>query len=125
MSIRHISRVENCRANNLAQDALGFWIKRGRFHNTKNLITDVTLDSQVSDHPGMGARPSDGARKVHLIDLVDNRADAFDWRTPIINYLRNPSVRTNRNIRRTTFNYVLMSNELYRRTVNEIGRAHV
>jgi hypothetical protein len=68
----------------------------------------------------MGARPSDGARKVHLIDLVDNRADAFDWRTPIINYLRNPSVRTDRNIRRTTFNYVLMSNELYRRTVNDI-----
>jgi hypothetical protein len=95
-------KVENCRANNLAQDALGYW------------ITDVTLDSQVSDRPGMGARLFDGARKVLLIDSVDNRADAFDWRTPIINYLRNPSVRTDRNIRRTTFKYVLMSNELYR-----------
>jgi hypothetical protein len=38
-SIRHISRVENHRANNLAQDASGYRIKRGRFHNTENLIT--------------------------------------------------------------------------------------
>jgi ribonuclease HI len=33
-SIRHISRVENHRANNLAQDASGYRIKRGKFHNT-------------------------------------------------------------------------------------------
>jgi ribonuclease HI len=38
-SIRHISRVENHRDNNLAQDASGYRIKRGRFHNTENLIT--------------------------------------------------------------------------------------
>jgi ribonuclease HI len=35
LSIRHISRVENCRDNNLAQDASGYRIKRGKFHNTK------------------------------------------------------------------------------------------
>jgi hypothetical protein len=29
--IRHISRAENCRANNLTQDALGYRIKKGRF----------------------------------------------------------------------------------------------
>ena len=40
-SIRHISRVENHRANNLAQDASGYRIKRGRFHKTENLITGV------------------------------------------------------------------------------------
>jgi ribonuclease HI len=38
-SIRHISRVENHMANNLAQDASSYWIKRGKFHNTENLIT--------------------------------------------------------------------------------------
>jgi ribonuclease HI len=38
-SIRHISRVENHRANNLAQDASGYRKKRGKFHNTENLIT--------------------------------------------------------------------------------------
>jgi hypothetical protein len=60
----------------------------------------------------MGSGLSDVARRVFLIDSADNEADAIDWRTPIINYLRNPSVRTDRNIRRTTFKYVLMSDEL-------------
>jgi hypothetical protein len=40
-SIWHISRVENHRANNLAQDALGYRIKRGKFHNTEIRITDT------------------------------------------------------------------------------------
>jgi hypothetical protein len=68
----------------------------------------------------VGAGPSDVARKVLLIDSADNEADANDWRTPIINYLRNPSVRTDRNVWCTTFKYVLMSDELYRRTVNDV-----
>jgi hypothetical protein len=92
-NIRHISRVENCRANNLAQDALGYWIKQGRFHNTENLITRT--------------------KKFLLVDLANNEADAIDWRTPIINYLQNPNVRTHRNVRRTSFKYVLVSDELY------------
>jgi ribonuclease HI len=39
--IRHISSVENCRANNLAQDALGYRIKRGKFYSIEDLITGV------------------------------------------------------------------------------------
>jgi hypothetical protein len=62
----------------------------------------------------VGAGPSDVARKVLLIDSAGNEANASDWRTPIINYLRNPSLRMDRNVQRTTFKYVLMSDELYR-----------
>jgi hypothetical protein len=72
------------------------------------------------DHPGAGSGPSRVARKVLLIDWAGNEADASDWRTPIINYLRNPSVRTYRNVWCTTFKYVLMSHELYHRTVDDI-----
>jgi hypothetical protein len=73
-----------------------------------------------SDRPGMGFRPSDSARNVLLIDPTDNSADAIDWRAPIINYLCNPSVRTDRNVRCTSFKYVLMNDELYCRTVNDV-----
>jgi hypothetical protein len=66
------------------------------------------------------AESSDVARKVLLIDSADNKVNAIDWRTPIINYLRNPSVRTDRNARLITFKYVLMSDELYRRMVNDV-----
>jgi ribonuclease HI len=57
-NIRHISRVENCRANNLAQDASSYRIKRGKFHNIKSLIIGVTPDPQVVDHPSCQSRPS-------------------------------------------------------------------
>jgi ribonuclease HI len=110
--IRHISRVENCRANNLAQDASGYRIKRGRFHNAECLITSVAPNPQVtnrpcyiagpsavgSDHPSKESRSSDGTRDVSLINLADNTADATNWRVPIINYLRNLSVRTDKNV---------------------------
>jgi hypothetical protein len=68
----------------------------------------------------MGSGPYDVARKILLIDSADNTSDAMDWRTLIINYLRNPRVRTDRNIRRTSFKYILMSDELYHRTVNDV-----
>jgi hypothetical protein len=52
--------------------------------------------------------------------LADNTTDAIDWRTPIINYLRERSVRTNKNVRRTTFKYILIDNKLNRRTVGDV-----
>jgi ribonuclease HI len=119
-SIRHISRVENHRANNLAQDASGYRIKRGRFHNTENLITGIGPILQVTDRPSEDSRLSRVARKDLLIDSADGEVDASDWRTPMINYLQNPNIRTDKNIWRTTFEYVLMSDELYRRTVNDV-----
>jgi hypothetical protein len=104
----------------LAQDASCYRIKRGRFHNAENLITGVGPIPQVADRPREDAGPSGVTRKVLLINSADNEADASDWRTPITNYLRNPNVKTDKNIRRTTFKYVLMSDELYRRTVNDV-----
>jgi hypothetical protein len=119
-SIRHISRVENHRANNLAKDASGYRIKRGKFHNTENLITGVGPIPQAADRLSEGSRPSGVASEILLVKLVDNKADEIDWRTPIVDYQRNPSVRADRNVRRTTFKYVLRSDELYRRTVDDI-----
>ena len=104
----------------MAQDASGYRIKRGKFHKTENLITSAKPNSQVTDRPRVDAGPSEVTRKVLLIGSADNEADASDWRTPILNYLRNPNIRTDKNIRRTTFKYVLMSDELYRRTVNDV-----
>jgi ribonuclease HI len=86
-SIWYISRVENHRANNLAQDALGYRIKRGKFHNIENLITGTGPIPQVVDCPSEGSGPSEVIRKVLLIDSANKEADASDWRTPIINYL--------------------------------------
>jgi hypothetical protein len=56
-----------------------------------------------SDRLGEGAGLPDGTRNVLLINLANNTADATNWRAPITNYLRNPSIRTYKNVRRTTF----------------------
>jgi hypothetical protein len=86
-SIRHISRVENCRANDLTQDASGYMIKQGKFHIIKNLISDAEPVLQVADCPGAGSGPSGVARGVLLIESTHNKAGETDWRTPIIDYL--------------------------------------
>jgi hypothetical protein len=103
----------------LAQDASGYRIKRGKFHNIENLITGTGPIPEVADCLSEGSGPSGVTRKFLLTDSADKEADASDWRTPIINYLRNPNVR-DKNIRRTTFKYVLMSDELYRQTFNDV-----
>jgi ribonuclease HI len=77
-SIRNISRVENHRANNLAQDTSGYRTKRGRFHNTENLITGSGPIPQVADRPSRDSGLSGITRKVILIDSADNEAVASD-----------------------------------------------
>jgi hypothetical protein len=73
-----------------------------------------TVRATGPDRPGNGSGLSDDARNILLINLANNTADATDWRAHISNYLRNPNIRTNINVRRTTFKYVLDDDELYR-----------
>jgi hypothetical protein len=73
-----------------------------------------------SNHPGKELEPSDVTRNVSLINSADNTTDATDWMVPIINYLCNPNIRTDRNVRRIAFKYVLIDNELYRRTTGDV-----
>jgi hypothetical protein len=75
-------------------------------------MTGVTLDPKVADRsgcqvgpsatsldrPGMGSGPSDSAMNVFLIDSADNSTHAIDLRTPLVNYLCNPSVRMGKNV---------------------------
>jgi hypothetical protein len=68
-----------------------------------------------SDYPGKESRLSDGIKDISLINSADNITDATDWRTHIINYLRNLGGRGDMNVRRTTFKYTLIDNEHYRR----------
>ena len=47
-------------------------------------------------------------------------AEAQDWRVPLISYLREPGRGVERNIRRLAFKYVLIDDELYRRTAKDL-----
>jgi hypothetical protein len=51
---------------------------------------------------------------------TDNTADTIDWRTPITNYLCNPSVRVDRNVWCIASKYILIDNELYCQTIGNV-----
>ena len=65
---------------------------------------------------GNAAVGSDSAKKGDSIVS----AEAQDWRVPLISYLRDPGRGAERNIRRLAFKYVLIDDELYRRTVEDL-----
>ena len=65
---------------------------------------------------GDAAADSDSAKKVDSIVS----AEAQDWRVPLISYLRDPGRGAERNIRRLAFKYVLIDDELYRRTAEDL-----
>ena len=47
-------------------------------------------------------------------------AEVQDWRVPIVSYLKDPSCGAERNIRRLAFKYILVDDELYRRTADDV-----
>jgi len=47
-------------------------------------------------------------------------AEVQDWRVPIIAYLKDPGRGAERNIRRLVFKYILVVDELYRRTADDV-----
>ena len=65
---------------------------------------------------GDAAADSDSAKKVDSIVS----AEAQDWTVPLISYLRDPGRGADRNIRCLAFKYVLIDDELYRRTAEDL-----
>jgi hypothetical protein len=72
------------------------------------------------DRSAPSHRPSNASREIALIDSVNDTPDIVDWWTPLITYLRDPNVKACRGVRRTTFKYVLIDNELYHGTPSDI-----
>jgi hypothetical protein len=50
----------------------------------------------------------------------DVGADLYDWRIPLLAYLRDPSAKIDKSVRRSAFKYMLHNNELYRRTIEDL-----
>jgi len=110
-NIRHLKRTENYRANNLAQRASGYHVKKGRFHITKEPMLEANCAEQhapelpvgcagtsgAPDSPAIGVGSSGGVMETLILpidDLVRATTDDGDWRVPFITYLRNPNTRT-------------------------------
>ena len=56
----------------------------------------------------------------YVQEVLTSAVDADDWRTKIVDYLRDPSKKVERRIRFQTTKYVLLEDELYYRTLDGI-----
>jgi len=60
------------------------------------------------------------SRYQPILEVLTSAIGADDWRTEIINYLKDPSKKVERRIRFQATNYVLLDDELYYRTLDEV-----
>ena len=108
-SIAHISRHENCRANELAQQASGYHVHHGVFCFSQEPMSYVANVGKAEPQPTGSA--------TNFETCADHDKD---WRKPIVNYLQDPSKRVDKTIRQMAFKYILIDSDLYRRTVDGI-----
>nr|KYP51265.1 Uncharacterized protein Mb2253c family [Cajanus cajan] len=94
VELQHIPRDSNLIANELAQIASGYKISK------ECLEYLIHTESEVLDH-----------REILSIGSTSQQ----DWRSKLIEYLRNPNIKVEKKIKLQALNYVLLNNELYKR----------
>ena len=79
------------------------------------------LDEPVKpvDATGLTAPTGLTDQTAENTDSAMKKAKDQDWRVPIISYLKDPGRGAERNIRRAAFKYILIDDELYRRTAED------
>jgi hypothetical protein len=117
--------------NALAQQASGYNVTKKYFNMRKPMraITEMlVLNELVSlDAPTGLTGPETGLtglmaenNESAITPNSKGRAEVADWRVPIVTYLKNLDHGVERNIRRLTFKYILIDDELYRRTAENV-----
>ena len=135
--IRHIPREENEKANTLVQQASSYNVTKKYFDIRK--LMQIKAESLVLDEPvrsiagtGLTAKTgligqetgliAEGGENCSSANKSDQKVKAKvqDWRMPIVTYLNDPGHGADRSIWHLAFKYILVDNELNRRTADDI-----
>ena len=135
--IRHILRENNEKANALTQQASSYNVMKEYFNIRKPMrikVESLVLDGLVrpvaetgltaptsltGPETGLTAEGSVSSNSAG-VSTQKVEAEVQDWRVPIISYLKDPDCGAERNIRRLAFKYVLVDDELYGRTADDV-----
>ncbi|XP_058760182.1 uncharacterized protein LOC131633486 [Vicia villosa] len=114
VDIKHVPRIKNQEANDLAQIASGYKISKEKLEELvevrgKAMATKLSLSDLERNRLGY-------ANEEEFEVLAIDALTSTDWRTPIIEYLKDPSLNTYRKIKYRALSYVLMGNELFEKT---------
>ncbi|WJX61278.1 hypothetical protein P8452_46387 [Trifolium repens] len=123
----HVPRIENQEANDLAQIASGYKISSEKLEELieikDKLIVDQPPSMELSMLKLVGADvPQDNGQDTTYnsdekseIFAIDNLSDN-DWRKQLVEYLQDPNGTTNRKIKYRALSYVIIGNELMKKT---------
>jgi hypothetical protein len=84
--------------------------------DTTGLTAQTSLTGEKIGLTDVSVESSDSAEKVDKTV----KAEGGDWRIPIVTYLRYPGRGAERNIQLLAFKYVLLDDELYQRTAEDL-----
>ena len=111
-------------ANALAQQASGYNVTKKYFNMRKPMRSTaelLVLDEPVRpDAPtGLTGQTAENSKSAATSNSK-GKAEVADWRVPIVTYLKDPGRGAERNIRHLAFKYILIDDELYRRTAEDV-----
>jgi len=119
---RHLPRIENQEANDLAQMASGYKISKDQMQEpieikNKRSSNDVLPKKLLKPKLG-GIGTSQGhSQGTNLVEiLVINNLTDNDWRKPIVTYLGNLDGTTCRKIKYRALSYVIIGSKLFKKT---------
>ncbi|CAJ2672886.1 unnamed protein product [Trifolium pratense] len=132
IDIEHVPRIENQEANDLAQIASGYKVSKAKLEQLieikEKLISNEPMQLELSIPKLEGAEmsPNDinnSDEEMNYDELqilvIDNLIDG-DWRKPIVEYLENPIGSAPRKIKYRASNYVIIGNELFKKTLEGV-----
>ncbi|XP_045822028.1 uncharacterized protein LOC123914912 [Trifolium pratense] len=135
IDIEHVPRIENQEANDLAQIASGYKVSKEKLEQLveikEKLISKEPMQLELSMPKLVGADTSHNdinnfdpkidhdVYDEFQIFVIDNLVNG-NWRKPIVEYLENPIGNAPRKIKYRASNYVIIGNELFKKTLEGI-----
>ncbi|XP_058766406.1 uncharacterized protein LOC131640003 [Vicia villosa] len=114
IDIKHVPRIKNQEANDLAQIASGYKISKEKLEElveVRGKARAIKLSPSDLERNRLGYA-NEEEFEVLAIDTLTNT----DWRTPILEYLKDPPLNTDRKTKYRALSYGLMGNELFEKT---------
>ncbi|XP_050920123.1 uncharacterized protein LOC127137740 [Lathyrus oleraceus] len=118
IDIKHVPRIKNQEANDLAQIASGYRISKEKLEELVE-VRGKAMAARLSPTDLESTQLGYANKEEFKVLAIDTLMDTY-WRNPIINYLKDPSTDTERKNKYKALSYVLMGNELFKKTPEEI-----
>jgi hypothetical protein len=126
IGIEHVPRFSNQQANDLAQIASSCKVSKEKLRDlieikdklvsNQSPLTELSMPKLVgADEPQKQNNFEKNVETFVIDNLFDN-----DWRKPIVDYLEDPKGPTDRKIKYKALSYIIVENELFKKTVESV-----